>query len=342
MKKATSLDRLTSMLGSAAAAAEPVLRPQPERGATEGGAPAASLADSGMFKGLVLSEMTRDQVVEAGKLRTLALDEIEPDPNQPRKTFDKDALDELRDTIKAQGILQPPCVRPHPTAPGRYMLIYGERRWRCWGMLGNRFIEVRYEELDDKRALVWQLIENSERARAMVQPWEEAVAFGRLMEHYATQKDLCEDIGHDKFYVSKRLSLLDLPANIRALHDDGILMDLETSLALGRLHQQAPTVCQKVVERAKKAGKIQREWVQAALRAQRAPKAAKPVSSGIDAEFQDFADRLNRALYSRFGTGAELGRLAAPKGEGGDNIHVELVLPGIARLKALVELLEAD
>ena len=117
-------------------------------------------------------------VFESGaKVDTLPLREIEPDPEQPRKTFDEQALGELAASIAEHGLLQPIAVRPRPR--GGYSIVAGERRWRACRMAGLNDVPVVIKEVSDEQAMELALVENLQRED--LDPVEEAAGIRELM-----------------------------------------------------------------------------------------------------------------------------------------------------------------
>ena len=132
-------------------------------------------------------------VFESGaKVDTLPLREIEPDPEQPRKTFDEETLGELAASIAEHGLLQPIAVRPRPR--GGYSIVAGERRWRACRMAGLNDVPVVIKEVSDEQAMELALVENLQRED--LNPIEEAEGYKALMEDYGlTQEEAAERCG---------------------------------------------------------------------------------------------------------------------------------------------------
>lgn len=142
---------------------------------------------------------------------TLRLSEIEPNKEQPRKHFDDKALEELADSIREHGVLQPLLVRP--LASGSYQLIAGERRWRASRMAGLQEVPVVISEMDDQQAMEAALIENLQRED--LNPLEEARGYKTLMDLYGlTQEQAAKRVGKSRPVVANALRLLSLPDNI--------------------------------------------------------------------------------------------------------------------------------
>ena len=117
----------------------------------------------------------------------IKLTEIEPNRNQPRKVFDEEPLQQLAESIRENGLLQPLLVRPLPEGGG-YQLVAGERRWRACRMAGLTEVPVVIREIDDQKTMELALIENLQREN--LNPMEEAMGYHELMETYGLT-DIC-------------------------------------------------------------------------------------------------------------------------------------------------------
>lgn len=148
------------------------------------------------------------------------LSEIEPNREQPRKSFDEKALEELADSISRHGLIQPIVVTAK--ASGGYEIIAGERRWRASRMAGLRTVPVIIRELTDKQAMELALIENLQRED--LNPVEEALGFRALMVSYnLTQEQLAETMGKSRSAIANTLRLLELtPEETESLRQDKI------------------------------------------------------------------------------------------------------------------------
>ena len=150
----------------------------------------------------------------AASIRRLAVERIDPNPNQPRLTFDEDTLAELALSITEHGVLQPILVRP--AADGRFQLIAGERRWRAARLAGLREVPAIVDEIDDQTALEIAIIENLQRED--LSPLDEALMYERMTtEHGYSLRKLAQKLGKDKGYIENRLRLADAPTEIKQL-----------------------------------------------------------------------------------------------------------------------------
>ncbi len=156
-----------------------------------------------------------------GGVTMMRLSEIEPNPDQPRKEFDQEALSQLAESIAAHGLIQPIIVRS--TGSGEYYeIIAGERRWRASKMAGLTEVPVIIMELDDQKAAQVAIIENVQRQD--LNAIEEASAYKTLIDDYGmTQEELSRQIGKSRSAVANFLRLLELPDEVMALVKEGAL-----------------------------------------------------------------------------------------------------------------------
>ena len=147
---------------------------------------------------------------------------LEPGPFQPRIAMDQEALDDLASSIKQQGVLQPLLARPHPTKPGHYQIIAGERRWRAAQIAGLHEVPVLLRPLADTEAMAAALVENLQRQD--LDAIEEAEGYRRLHREFGlTQDQLGDLVGKSRSHVANTLRLLALPGPVRAHVQTGAL-----------------------------------------------------------------------------------------------------------------------
>ena len=152
--------------------------------------------------------------------KEVATSAITPNPRQPRRTFDEEALDELAESIRQVGLLQPVVVRA--AGPGRYELIMGERRWRAAQRAGLTEIGAIVKQTQDDDLLRDALIENLHRQQ--LDPLEEAAAYQQLLDDFgATHEELARKIGRSRPHISNTLRLLNLPPAVQKRVAAGVL-----------------------------------------------------------------------------------------------------------------------
>ncbi|KRA47880.1 ParB/RepB/Spo0J family partition protein [Devosia sp. Root635] len=161
------------------------------------------------------------RVTESGGVKRLPVEFIIANRANPRRSFDPDQLEELTNSIREKGVMQPLLVRPSED-PNIFELIAGERRWRAAQKAGLHDVPVIVREVGDKEALELAIIENVQRAD--LNPLEEAMGYGQLIEQFDyTQQDLAQVIGKSRSHVANTLRLLRLPEDVRGMVASGTL-----------------------------------------------------------------------------------------------------------------------
>jgi ParB family chromosome partitioning protein len=159
---------------------------------------------------------------EARSPREVPVELIRRNPEQPRKSFSEDDIEELAASIREKGVLQPILVRPAPGAPGEYQIVAGERRWRASQRAQLKTIPVLIREFDDLEVLEVAVIENVQRAD--LNPVEEAQGYKALLERFGrTQESVAQAVGKSRSHIANALRLLALPADVRAHLESGRL-----------------------------------------------------------------------------------------------------------------------
>lgn len=150
------------------------------------------------------------------KIVMVMLNALVPSPFQPRRVFDENALNDLVESIREKGVLQPLLVRPNPQKKGGYEIIAGERRFRASQKAGLTQVPVIVKDFDDKAALEVALIENLQRED--LNAIEEAEAYVRLLDEFKyTQEELSRVVGKSRSYVANMMRLLELPESIKTM-----------------------------------------------------------------------------------------------------------------------------
>jgi ParB family chromosome partitioning protein len=177
------------------------------------------------IKGLSTLAELMDDLPEAGA-QEIDLSLIDPDPHQPRTSFDELRLETLAASVKAQGVIEPLIVSAHPDKPGRYMLVAGERRWRAAGMAGLKRVPAVLRELTPDQRLAVQLIENIDREELSV--LEESRAVVRLIGFGRKPKDVADMLGKTQAWVSLRRKIADNQDLLEVFVTEGLTRDAET------------------------------------------------------------------------------------------------------------------
>ncbi|WP_375617446.1 MULTISPECIES: ParB/RepB/Spo0J family partition protein [unclassified Bartonella] len=165
-----------------------------------------------------------DKLNESGSIseRFISIESISCNPHNPRRHFTETELDNLTQSIRQHGVVQPVIVRPLRDHPHRFELIAGERRWRAAQRANLSQLPVIIRDVDDKTALELAIIENVQRAD--LNPIEEAKGYEMLLnEHDYTQVDLAQVIGKSRSHVANTLRLLKLPEKVQQFLTDGQL-----------------------------------------------------------------------------------------------------------------------
>ncbi len=177
-------------------------------------AAARRLSEDRELSPAIVSLLSSDGPIRSVGVRIVAIDRIEPNPEQPRLAFDQSSLQELAASIREHGVLQPILVRPLDAT--RYQLIAGERRWRASKIAGLETIPALIEDIDDDTALEIAIIENLQRED--LSPLDEAAMYDRMVrEHGYSIRKLADKLGKDKGYLENRLRLADAPPEVREL-----------------------------------------------------------------------------------------------------------------------------
>ncbi|MBR3997572.1 MAG: ParB/RepB/Spo0J family partition protein [Clostridia bacterium] len=205
--------------------------------------------NKGLGKGL--DAIFRDNLFAEDETKTnerliVPISQLDTNPDQPRKSFDSEALAGLADSISANGLLQPILVR---MVSGRYEIIAGERRFRACKLAGLLEIPVIVVEADDVTAAKYALIENLQRED--LNPYEEAAAYQTLMKEYdLSQEEISVQIGKSRSAIANAVRLLDLPPEVVKMLTDGMITAGHGRALLGlRDRNQIVPLAQRCVNR---------------------------------------------------------------------------------------------
>lgn len=254
----------------------------------------------------------------AEALKSLPIDALQPGKYQPRTRMDPEPLNELAESIKAQGVMQPVLARPLPD--GRYEIVAGERRWRAARMAGLTEVPALVREIPDQQALAAALIENIQREN--LNPLEEASGIQRLIQEFSlTHQSVAAMLGRSRVAVTNLLRLLELAPPVRELLAQGRL-----DMGHGRALLALPVTRQ--IALAREAASRQwsvREVEQRVAAALKAP--ATPARRAVD---RDVA-RLEEELSGRLGTAVKI-KSGSKKGSG----HLIIGYTSLEQLDALL------
>ena len=155
-----------------------------------------------------------------GQETKIPIANLKPSPSQPRRLFNKNSINELADSIKAKGLVQPLVVRPSPSDANNFEIIAGERRWRAAQIAQLHEVPVVIRNFNDTEALEIAIIENVQRSD--LSPIEEAAGYKRLIENHGhTQEDLSGIVGKSRSHIANIIRLLSLPQSIQDMITEG-------------------------------------------------------------------------------------------------------------------------
>lgn len=258
--------------------------------------------------------------------------EIVPNPFQPRREFSPESLEELAESIKTHGVLQPLLVRK---VDGKHQLIAGERRLRAAKMAGLFTVPVVLKDIDDRTAMEIALVENLQRED--LNPLEEAEAYKKLMDEFQlTQEEIAKTVGKSRSAITNTLRLLNLPEEVRdRLVEKKItpgharaLLGLETS-------EDQIAACEEILKRdlsVRETEELVRQWAKGNVSRETStePKIPRRKTPGISLQLQALMEDLTRAL----GTKVSIKSRGEKKG---GRIEIEYYSP--EELERIVEIL---
>lgn len=262
--------------------------------------------------------------VRMASVFVLPVEDLQPNPEQPRKHFDAESLEELSASIQQFGLLEPIVARPIPgtqhQSQKRYEIVAGERRWRACQKAGLLEVPVLVKEFSDEQALEAGLIENLQRED--LNPVEYARAYETLMRQYGyTQEKLAERVGKSRVSVANALRLLKLPTYVLDRLQSGELSEGHGRALLGATDS---ATAERLAKQALSSGWSVREVEQRVRKLSAGAKVKLP-NAGASANTRDLEDRLARALGSRV-------RVVDRKGKG----HLEVSFASYDELDRLI------
>ena len=270
----------------------------------------------GLGRGLsaLMSDVTQEiapQIDQAPRRADffVPVEQVQPNPDQPRRAFDDAALQELATSIAEKGVIQPLIVREHPTRTGIYEIVAGERRWRASQIAQLHDIPVIVRQYTDTEVLEVAIIENIQRAD--LNPIDEGAGYRQLMQKFGhTQEQLSSVLGKSRSHIANVIRLLSLPDGVRAYLVDGKLTAGHARTLIG--HDDAQRLADHIV----KTGMSVRDAEKLAKQGLTKAKTTKTINSvtGKDADTVQIEGELSAALGMKVSidhaSGTEGGRLS--------------------------------
>ncbi len=251
----------------------------------------------GLGKGInaFFPELNENEDVQEGQVVEIELTKCRPNPYQPRKTFQVEAIEELKQSILTYGIIQPLLVRESVKG---FEIIAGERRYRAAKEAGLETVPVIIKAMDDQRMMELALLENLQREN--LTPIEEAQAYVNLMKSYSlTQEDLAQKLGKSRPHIANLVRLLQLPAQVTAMINNGELSMGHGRALLGLKDKEALDKVVKKIATEKLNVRQVEQLIQSLNEVKETKKKAKPKKDIFVAEQE-------RLLRQRFGTSVKI------------------------------------
>ena len=257
-----------------------------------------------LLGGVEAVTVTSKSTSQEGELRRLPVDMVRRGKYQPRVDMHPDSLEDLANSIKAQGVVQPIVVKP--SGSGGYEIIAGERRWRAAQLAGLQEIPAVIRDVPDQAAMAMALIENIQREN--LNPMEEANALQRLIQEFQlTHQEVAEAVGRSRAAVSNLLRLLELNEDVKRLVEQGQLEMGHARALLVLKDETQSTAARKVVEK----GLSVRETERLVKRWSTNPDDEKFAAVAIDPDIR----RLQDDLAEKLGAGVQFHHTAKGKGK---------------------------
>ena len=235
----------------------------------------------------------------------IPIDRIEPNPFQPRMSFDQEALEELAESIRTFGLIQPVTVRRK--SDGKYQIISGERRFRACRLAGLDMIPAYIRDANEQGMLEMAIVENIQREN--LDPIEVAMSYRRLIEECnLTQEQMAERVGKKRVSVTNYLRLLKLPAKVQHDLKVGLLSVGHAKVLLG---VEDPVLQERLCDAVVKDGLSVRQLEEKVGRLEKAP---KPAAAPAEQELPDTYYKVLEHIGKYFGNNISLKRSAAGKG----------------------------
>lgn len=226
-------------------------------------------------------------------LRRVNIDAIAPNPHQPRSIFDQEALEELANSIRELGLIQPLIVQQLPESdmsrPPRYQLITGERRWRAARLAGLQHVDVIVKDATPQEMLEFALVENIQRAD--LNPLEEATAYQQLADEFGlTQERIAERVGRSRVSVANTMRLLRLPQDVKDALLEGRITEGHARALLMLDEDEEQLLALRAIEKKRLSVRQAEELVrrfQAATQTVARQRTRSPETEALEGEFRE-------------------------------------------------------
>ena len=215
-----------------------------------------TIKKKGLGRGLsaLFGDSTPQTTTKNSETKRVSISDLTRNPYQPRETFNEFKLDELANSIKKNGIIQPIAVRPKKSEPGKYEIVAGERRWLAAQKAGLHDIPVNVLDLSDVESLEVAIVENIQRDD--LNPIEEARGYKRLFEEFKyDHESISKLMSKSRSHVSNSLRLLTLPSDVIAMLEEGSLTSGQARPLIGL--SNASAVAEEVVSKNYSARKVE-------------------------------------------------------------------------------------
>lgn len=243
---------------------------------------------------------------ESGSARPenlIAIDLIHPNPDQPRRHFDEDSLNDLAESIRAKGVIQPLIIRADPKQAGHFQIVAGERRWRAAQLAELHELPVIIREFTDTEMLEVAIIENIQRED--LNAIDEARSYQQLMDRFGhTQDQVASGLGKSRSHIANMVRLLGLPEQVRAFVVDGNLSAGHARTLVGK--DDALELAHKIISKGLSVREAERLSKPAQARTKSAPKEKDADTRQIE---QDLAAHLKMRVqinHAKTGEGGQL------------------------------------
>jgi ParB family transcriptional regulator, chromosome partitioning protein len=219
--------------------------------------------------------------------RMMPVEALRPNPDQPRRTFEPDALEELAASLRTKGVIQPLIVRPDPKEPSAWQIVAGERRWRAAQKAGLSEVPVIVRNYDDAELLEIAIIENIQRDD--LNPIDEGAAYRSLIDRFGhSQEQVASALGKSRSHVANQMRLLQLPKEVQQMVSDRAISAGHARPLIG--HPRALDLARRIAEKGLSARDAER------IAKQPEGDAKRPAKSNKDADTRAIEGDLSAAL----------------------------------------------